>query len=163
VAESHLTEVKHLRQEFAVEGLEDELARDALEELLNSESAVLIDVRPAIEFEHGHLPGAMSIPAEELPRRVDELPRQKRIVAYCRGSYCLFADEAAHSSEKGHDAIRPMVAGWWLAEGADFSHVRLTSVITEWQRKDASTSPGSARPSANLKKHAHSNAKRVKS
>jgi rhodanese-related sulfurtransferase len=80
---------------------------------------VVLDVRPALEYEHGHLPGAISLPAEELPRRINELPRDRRIVAYCRGRYCLFADEAvALLRTHGFDAVR-LEGGWpeWVAEG----------------------------------------------
>ena len=87
--------------------------------MLRKGEAVLIDVRPGIEFEHGHVRGALSIPIEELPARVDELPRDRRIVAYCRGAYCLFADEAvALLRERGYDAVR-LEGGWpeWLTEG----------------------------------------------
>jgi len=55
---------------------------------------VLLDVRPAEEFAAGHLPGAVSIPHDELTKRLAELPRGKKIVAYCRGPYCVFAADA---------------------------------------------------------------------
>jgi rhodanese-related sulfurtransferase len=57
-------------------------------------SAVLLDVRPPAEYAAAHLPGAISIPLEELERRSNELPADRMIVAYCRGPYCVFADEA---------------------------------------------------------------------
>jgi len=102
-----------------VAGVGDELPRDELALLLAASDIVLIDVRPAVEFEHGHLPGALAIPVEDLPSRVADLPRDKRIVAYCRGTYCLFADEAvALLRQHGFDAVR-LEGGWpeWLAEG----------------------------------------------
>jgi rhodanese-related sulfurtransferase len=118
VAEGHLPEVKQLRERHAIEGLTQELARDDLERLLSSGDVVLIDVRPTLEYGHGHIPGALAVPVEELPERLTELPRDKRIVAYCRGTYCLFADEAvALLRANGFDAIR-LQGGWpeWLAE-----------------------------------------------
>lgn len=81
--------------------------------------ALLIDVRPAVEFQHGHLPCAIPLPLEELPERLAELPRDRPIVAYCRGAYCLFADEAvALLRQHGFDARR-LEGGWpeWWAEG----------------------------------------------
>ncbi len=51
----------------------------------------VVDVRPAEEFAAGHIPGAASIPLAELAERLDELPRDVEIVAYCRGPYCVFA------------------------------------------------------------------------
>ena len=117
VAEDRLPEIRQLREEFS--DAEAELPRADLQHMLRKGEAVLIDVRPGIEFEHGHVRGALSIPIEELPARVDELPRDRRIVAYCRGAYCLFADEAvALLRERGYDAVR-LEGGWpeWLTEG----------------------------------------------
>lgn len=79
--------------------LEDRQSLDALdaEELrrrLRSGEVLLIDVRPQIEFEHDHIPGARSVPIDELESRIDELPADREIVAYCRGRYCVYADEA---------------------------------------------------------------------
>ena len=50
--------------------------------------------KPADEFAAGHIPGALSLPVTELPRRLGQLPRRKDIVAYCRGPYCVYAIEA---------------------------------------------------------------------
>jgi rhodanese-related sulfurtransferase/DNA-binding transcriptional ArsR family regulator len=77
--------------------------RDALEPVTREELArrledggelVVLDVRPAEEHAAGHLPGAVSIPLPELRRRLRELPRDREIVAYCRGPFCAFAHEA---------------------------------------------------------------------
>lgn len=57
-------------------------------------SVTLLDVRPADEFRAGHLRGAVSIPVEELPARLTEVPRNRDVVAYCRGPYCTLAREA---------------------------------------------------------------------
>lgn len=62
---------------------------------LEQGQVVLLDVRPRSEYAAGHLPEAVSIPLDELDRRVSELPRRRTIVAYCRGPYCVLADEAA--------------------------------------------------------------------
>lgn len=56
--------------------------------------AVVIDVRPREEYAFGHLEEALSIPVDDLPDRLHELPRDRQIVAYCRGAYCTFAEEA---------------------------------------------------------------------
>lgn len=56
--------------------------------------AVVLDVRPVDEFNSGHLPGAVSVPIAELKKRLNELPRTKEIVAYCRGPYCVYAAHA---------------------------------------------------------------------
>ena len=118
-AESRLADVGQIVKEFAVGGASGpSLPRDELEGLLGTGQVFLLDVRPALEYENGHLPGATSIPIGELADRLDELPDRKRIVAYCRGSYCLFADEAVSTlRERGFDAYR-LDGGWpeWLAE-----------------------------------------------
>ncbi len=68
---------------------------------------IVIDVRPADEFEAGHLPYARSIPVAELKKRLSELPRNKDIVAYCRGPFCLMASDAvALLRQKGFRAVR---------------------------------------------------------
>jgi rhodanese-related sulfurtransferase len=65
------------------------------------------------------LRGALAILVEQLEERLADLPRDKRIAAYCRGTYCLFADEAVTLlKQHGFDAVR-LEGGWpeWLAEG----------------------------------------------
>jgi rhodanese-related sulfurtransferase len=122
VAEARLPEIALLRKQYAVDGLDEELPRDEMEKLLTADDVVLIDVRPAIEYRHGHLRGALAIPVEQLEERLADLPHNKRIVAYCRGTYCLFADEAvALLKRHGFDAVR-LQGGWpeWLAEGRPF-------------------------------------------
>ena len=119
LAESRLADVGELRREFAVPGAEgSELPRDELQRLITRKAAFVIDVRPAVEFQHGHLPGAVSVPVAELPQHLESLPRDKPIVAYCRGAYCLFADEAvALLRSHGFDAHR-LEGGWpeWRVE-----------------------------------------------
>jgi rhodanese-related sulfurtransferase len=61
---------------------------------------LVLDVRPAEEYAGGHVPGAVSIPAAALRQRLKELPKNKEIVAYCRGTFCAFAPEAARYIDK---------------------------------------------------------------
>lgn len=72
----------------------EQISADVLRTRLRQNEVVLLDVRPAVEYEAGHLPEAISIPIDELERRLAELPPDKTIVAYCRGPYCVYADEA---------------------------------------------------------------------
>lgn len=67
---------------------------EELGSLRDSGEVLLCDVRPQVEFEAGHLPGAVCVPVDDLPHRMDELPRDRLIIAYCRGKYCLLADKA---------------------------------------------------------------------
>lgn len=68
--------------------------REQLLEKARQDEVVVIDVRPGSEFAAGHLPFARSIPLAELAQRLAELPRDKEIVAYCRGPFCLLSDDA---------------------------------------------------------------------
>lgn len=101
-------------------------ARDSLEpvsqkelvHLIKKGLVTLIDVRPPDEFSAGHIPSAVNIPLAELTRRLPGLARDRQIVAYCRGPYCVFAFEAvAALRAKGYDARR-LADGypeWWAA------------------------------------------------
>lgn len=72
----------------------DAVDHDRLLTLLRDDAVTLVDVRPVAEYEQGHILRARSLPLEELERRLRELPKRREIVAYCRGPYCVFADEA---------------------------------------------------------------------
>ena len=61
---------------------------------LRADEVVVLDVRPAPEYRAGHILGARSVPVKELHRRLAELPKKREIVAYCRGPFCVYADEA---------------------------------------------------------------------
>ncbi len=81
-------------------------ASELLQRLIE-DNVILLDVRPVEEYAAGHLPHALSIPVDELPARLPELPQEKEIVAYCRGPYCVFADEAvALLRRNGYNARR---------------------------------------------------------
>lgn len=82
---------------------------------------ILLDVRPEDEYQQGHIPGAISLPVDQLEERLAELPRDQRIVAYCRGPLCVFADEAVQRLQlNGYEAVRleAGVADWHLAESS---------------------------------------------
>jgi len=80
---------------------------EELERLIAAGSVVVLDVRPTVEFAAGHIPTARSIPIAELDERLRELPKRKLIVAYCRGPYCVFSDDAvAVLQRKGYRVAR---------------------------------------------------------
>ena len=91
LAEVLLPEMDRLRRELRV--LEP-AARERLLDEVRRGRVTLVDVRPAEEFEAGHLPGARSLPLADLPDRLRELPRARPVVACCRGPYCYMAIEA---------------------------------------------------------------------
>jgi rhodanese-related sulfurtransferase/DNA-binding transcriptional ArsR family regulator len=95
IAQHRLAEVEQLRRQVQEQGAHlTRLSADELRECLAGGDVVVLDVRPAEEYQAGHLPGAVLIPLDELPGRLEELPRDRPIVAYCRGEYCLMARQA---------------------------------------------------------------------
>lgn len=83
------------------------LNMDELLDRMKLKNVVLLDVRPTNEFEKGHIPGALNVPIDELTKRLKKLPKTKEYIAYCRGSFCVFADEAIHLLTKyGYKAKR---------------------------------------------------------
>ncbi|MBI4539598.1 MAG: metalloregulator ArsR/SmtB family transcription factor [Gemmatimonadetes bacterium] len=108
LAEARLAEIGRLVEDYFsnADGLEPmepaELLRRA-----RSREVVVIDVRPPEEYAAGHIAGALSVPLAQLERRLAKLPRGKRIVAYCRGPYCVLAAEAVRRLRtRGRDAVR---------------------------------------------------------
>ncbi|MBK9495794.1 MAG: hypothetical protein RIS48_536 [Pseudomonadota bacterium] len=96
VAETHLVELRLALDEMTTHrGQMAAVGRDALLTQARRGEVTVIDVRPRAEFEAAHLPYARSLPVGELQQRLAELPRDKEIVAYCRGPFCLLSDEAA--------------------------------------------------------------------
>lgn len=95
LGEERLAEIDRVVQTF----LQDRQTLEAinvqeLRQRLQEGSVVVLDVRPEAEYRAGHIAGARSIPIAELQARLREIPRSREIVAYCRGPYCVFADEA---------------------------------------------------------------------
>jgi rhodanese-related sulfurtransferase len=95
VAVRHVAEVGILADEYlgARDGVEH-LSAEELEQRLARDQVVLLDVRPEPEYRAGHIAGARSAPLAELPSLLPKLPRRREIVAYCRGPYCVYADDA---------------------------------------------------------------------
>jgi ArsR family transcriptional regulator len=102
-------------------------ARDALEpvtrkelaRLLKRDLVTVLDVRPADEYAAGHLSSAINIPFRELTRRLRELPKDREIVAYCRGAYCVLVFEAVALLRDRGFKVRRMEDGFpeWKAAG----------------------------------------------
>jgi rhodanese-related sulfurtransferase len=120
VAEEHLVELQLAVQRMVA--APDTLAQvgraDLLEQARRGE-VVVIDVRPAEEFAVAHLPYARSLSLPELERRLSELPRDREIVAYCRGPFCLFSDEAQKLLAGQGYRVRKLLDGVaeWQAAG----------------------------------------------
>jgi rhodanese-related sulfurtransferase len=121
VAERQLAEVEDTLAAYRPHRhLFETISITALQERQRTGEVVLLDVRPKVEYQAGHLPGAISMPVEEVAHRLEELPVGKLIVAYCRGPYCVYADEALDLlAAQGWTVARleEGVIEWELAEG----------------------------------------------
>ena len=127
VAQAHRPHTELARRAYL--GPEDTTAVDTDELLrrLERSDVVLLDVRPEPEYAGGHLPGALHIPLEDLAARIGELPRDREVVAYCRGRYCVLA----------HDAVRLL-----NANGVDAR--RATDGVLEWRLAGVPIEAGAA-------------------
>ena len=120
VATSHVAEVTVLADEYL--GSRDEiepLSAHELDERLAQGKVVVLDVRPRSEFDAGHISGALSAPLEELESIVEGLPKRRDVVAYCRGPYCVYADEAVRLLRARGLRARPLDVGFpeWRRAG----------------------------------------------
>jgi DNA-binding transcriptional ArsR family regulator/rhodanese-related sulfurtransferase len=124
VAERRLADLERLvgehfgdRSQPEPVGMRDLLQRAQLDEV------IILDARPASEYEAGHIAGAISVPVDELQSRLDALPKSKEFVAYCRGPYCVYADRAVELLLKSRRRARRLAAGFpeWRAAGFPFA------------------------------------------
>lgn len=113
VAETRLAEVDRLVDSYFGDRADmDAIGFDELRSRLKAGSVILVDVRPAEEFAAGHIAGAVSIPHDQLEERLRELPKDKEVVAYCRGPYCVFADQAVAALKGKRRRARRLEAGF---------------------------------------------------
>lgn len=127
VAAGHVAGIERLARAYLGDrrGVEV-VSRSELLRRLEAGEVVVLDVRPPAEFAAGHIPGARSVPLPELRRRIASLPRDAPVVAYCRGPYCVMADDAVrYLSRRGIPAAR-------LEEG-----------FPEWRRSGLPVASGS--------------------
>lgn len=107
VATAHLPDVEAAHRAYLGPDDTEEIGRDELLRRARTGEVIVLDVRPHAEFSAGHIPGAVSIPIEDLPDRLAELPADVEVVAYCRGAYCAFAHEAVRLlTSRGRQAVR---------------------------------------------------------
>ena len=120
VAESRLADLERLlnmhfgdRSQPAAVGMRDLLSR------MRSNDVIVLDARPASEYEAGHIAGAISVPIDELQKRLRSLPRDREYVAYCRGPYCVYADRAVELLTKSRRRARRLMEGFpeWRTAG----------------------------------------------
>lgn len=120
IAERQLAEVERIIDTYLTERkVLEPVTLNELMSRLREPGLIVLDVRPALEYTQGHIAGARSIPIDELQQRLHELPSDQEIVAYCRGAYCVFADEAVQLLlSHGYQArrMRQGYPDWKLAE-----------------------------------------------
>ncbi|MHB0952780.1 MAG: ArsR/SmtB family transcription factor [Allorhizobium sp.] len=126
VGERNVAEVRQMMSDYF--NAQDTLApvtRDELMASLRDGMVTLLDVRPEDEFALGHLPGAVNMPLGELERRLSELPKDREIVAYCRGPYCVLSVEAVGSLRAKGYRVRRLEDGFpeWKAAGLEIEAV----------------------------------------
>jgi len=125
VAERRLAELDRLVYEhFGNRADAEPVPMDELLKRARSKQVVILDTRPVSEYIAGHIPGALSIPVDDLHRRLKELTKGKEYVAYCRGPYCIYADRAVEMLRANGRRARRLVEGFpeWRAAGFSVSH-----------------------------------------
>ncbi|MGQ3477738.1 ArsR/SmtB family transcription factor [Paenibacillus sp. TY11] len=101
ISEMQLADVTRIKNDLMCQfGDLDTLSIGEVKRKMEDGSIILLDVRPSEEFEAGHIPGAMSVPMEDLHRYLQTHSKEIQIAAYCRGPYCVFAAEAVKLMQK---------------------------------------------------------------
>jgi len=101
LAEARLAEIEQVTRAYLSErGAMEPVQSDELLRRVRDGEVTVLDVRPAEEYRAGHIPGALSVPVSELKKRLAELPKDREVVAYCRGPYCVMAIDAVELLRK---------------------------------------------------------------
>jgi rhodanese-related sulfurtransferase len=120
VAAEHVAGIDRLADAYLGERREVEpITREELVSRLRRRDVVVIDVRPRSEYEAGHIPGARSIPPDEVRKRLRQLPKDVEVVAYCRGPFCVYADDAVRALQRRGTRSRRLQDGFpeWRRAG----------------------------------------------
>jgi rhodanese-related sulfurtransferase/DNA-binding transcriptional ArsR family regulator len=120
LGEARLAEIDRLVETYLTNrGALEAVCAEELLAKTHEGGVVVLDVRPEEEYRAGHIPGARSVPLERLEAYLEEIPKDQEIVAYCRGPYCVFSDEAVSVlTARGYQASR-LTEGFpeWRAAG----------------------------------------------
>lgn len=128
VAAEHVAELDRLATAYLGDrGELETMSRDELRRRLRRGDVLVLDVRPEAEFRAGHIAGAISLPIVDLRQRLRDVPKDTDVVAYCRGPYCVYAD----------DAVR-------LLQRRGRKAARLEDGFPEWAREGLPTAAGDA-------------------
>jgi rhodanese-related sulfurtransferase/predicted transcriptional regulator len=106
-----LAQVERSARDYLGEEVEG-IGREELLKRLRNRKVTVVDVRPTDEFDAGHIEGAKSIPLSELEKRLDELPKGREVIAYCRGPFCVMAHDAVHRLRAAGRSARRLEEGW---------------------------------------------------
>ena len=129
LAESRLLEVEDVTRSFLESrSTMEPVDRDVLVARVRSGEVTVLDVRPKEEYAAGHIAGALSVPLADLERRVADLPRDREIVAYCRGPYCVMALDAVD-----------------MLQSRGFTALRLEDGVPEWRARGLPVETGESR------------------
>jgi rhodanese-related sulfurtransferase/DNA-binding transcriptional ArsR family regulator len=134
VSERRLADLDRLvRDHFGDRSDTEPVSMPELLKRARSADVVILDTRPANEYEAGHIAGAISVPVADLRRRLKELPKSKEYVAYCRGSYCVYADQAVEILQAKGRRARRLLEGFpeWRAAGLPIEVGVTARVIAE--------------------------------
>jgi len=117
LAEKRSVEIREIVRVFFEErdGMEP-ISKDELWQRIQDDDVVVIDVRPEVEYQKGHIAGAISVPLSQLKDKIAEIPQDREIVAYCRGPYCVLSAEATS-----------------MLRGAGYKAKRLKEGLPEWR------------------------------
>ncbi|MGH8893137.1 MAG: ArsR/SmtB family transcription factor [Actinomycetes bacterium] len=127
VAAEHVAELDRLAATYLGDRSRlSTVSRDELARRLRDGDVVVLDVRPEPEYAAGHVAGAVSLPVGELTRRLRELPKDRQVVAYCRGPYCVYADDAVRVLTRRKYRAARLEDGYpeWAAAGLPIEKTR---------------------------------------
>jgi rhodanese-related sulfurtransferase/DNA-binding HxlR family transcriptional regulator len=120
VATAHLAQLDELAAAYLGDRSRlEQISRSELARRIDDGDVVVIDVRPAVEYAAGHIAGAHSVPADQVARRLRQLPDDVEIVAYCRGPFCVYADDAVRQLRRRGRKARRLEDGYpeWRRAG----------------------------------------------
>jgi rhodanese-related sulfurtransferase len=137
VAERRLAELERIvSEQFGDRSEAEAVSIKELRRRGRSGDVVVLDTRPAGEYAAGHIPGALSMPVDDLEKRLQELPKKKAFVAYCRGPYCIYADRAVEILRASGRRASRLREGFpdWRAAGmpVESQMAPATDVRMEW-------------------------------
>jgi len=125
VAERRLADLDRLvRKHFGDRSAAEPVPMQELLKRARSGQVVILDTRPVNEYAAGHIAGAISVPVDDLQRRLRKLPKDNQYVAYCRGPYCVYADRAVEVLRSKGRTARRLLEGFpeWRAAGLPVQH-----------------------------------------